>query len=147
LPPNIALARSHDRLASGTFRRSWDERRSIKAGGDWEGEKWQVAASMGYRTGWPISTISAAPEGILIERFNGNRFPSFSTVDINVRRRVDVARGSLEWFVEIGNLFDHSNYCCVDYRLVGGDAAPAELSTDLDELLGIVPNIGIRWQL
>jgi hypothetical protein len=50
--------------------------------------------------------------------------------------------------MEISNLFDHSNFCCLEYDYSPANGIePASLSTATGDLLGIVPNFGLRLQL
>lgn len=144
---NLAVAKTRERLPTGTFAPAWDERQAFKAGGEWSGAKWEFSISMTYRSGWPISRIRAAGGGLLIESYNGARLADFSSLDVRANRNVEVEHGVLNWFIEISNLADHRNYCCVDYEFVDTGGGTSELSTELDQLLGRVPNVGIRWQL
>jgi hypothetical protein len=79
--------------------------------------------------------------------FNALRLPDFTSLDVHANRRVVTERGELNWFVEISNLLDHENYCCLDYSYApASSSGPATLAIERDALLGIVPNIGIRWE-
>jgi hypothetical protein len=144
---NLSRTRTQERLASGQFRRSWDELLSIKAGGEWLGALWTVTASATYRSGWPISTLRLDNGELVADRFNALRLSDFSSFDIRASRQVATRRGEMNWYVEVSNLFDHSNDCCVDYDFFpANDGNPDMLSTQADDLLGIVPNLGLRLQ-
>lgn len=140
---NLALSRTQDQLASGWFRRSWDERRSVKVGGEWSGSKWVVTSTLSYRMGWPISNVLLVNGNLIADEYNAVRLPDFSSTDIRASRSAEAGRGEINWYFEISNLFDHSNYCCVDYR---PGSSPGTLLTKYDVLLGRVPNVGLRWQ-
>lgn len=145
---NLARSRTEERLASGQFKRSWDELLSIKAGGEWSGPLWTITASATYRSGWPISTLRLENGELIADRFNGLHLADFSSVDVRASRRVATRRGELTWYVEVSNLFDRANACCLDYTYFPADGNdPDSLSTEPYDLLGIVPNIGIRLQL
>ena len=143
---NAALARTRERFPSGTFRRGWDERRSIKAGGEWSSDRWTVTAGLGHRSGWPISKLTLEDEVLVVSGYNAVRLPDFASVDVRASRNVDVAVGALSWSIEVSNLLDHENDCCLDYRIATGSGMPDMLIQEYDELLGIVPNIGLRWE-
>jgi len=144
---NIALARTREDLASGTYRRSWDERRAIKFGGEWSGRNWDLTATATYRSGWPIGNLTLVDGAVVANNYNRSRLPNFSSIDVRASRTVEARHGSFEWFIEISNLADHANYCCIDYELIPANGAePARLIAERDDLLGIVPNLGIRWQ-
>ena len=75
------------------------------------------------------------------------RLADFTSLDVRANRRVPTRRGELNWFVEISNLLNHANYCCLDYRYSPASVAgPASLTLERDALLGVVPNIGVRWE-
>jgi outer membrane cobalamin receptor len=144
---NLALSRTRERLPTGSFRRSWDERRSMKAGGEWTGQLWNVTASLAHRSGWPISSIRFTGAEVVAANFNIARLSDFSSVDVRTSRTLETNRGQLDWFFEISNLLDHANDCCIEYELSSAvSGTPVELIATPDELLGIVPNVGIRWQ-
>jgi hypothetical protein len=145
---NLARSRTEERLASGKYRRSWDELLSMKAGGEWSGAFWTVTATAIYRSGWPIGTLRLASDELIADNYNSLRLPDFSSVDVRASRRVSTRRGELNWYMEISNLFDHSNFCCLEYDYSPANGIePASLSTATGDLLGIVPNFGLRLQL
>jgi hypothetical protein len=144
---NFARSRTEDRLPTGTFERGWDEEWSVKLGGDWKGADWTLSASAWLRSGWPITGLSLVNDELVAGSFNALRLPDFTSLDVHANRRVVTERGELNWFVEISNLLDHENYCCLDYSYApASSSGPATLAIERDALLGIVPNIGIRWE-
>lgn len=144
---NLAISRASETLASGEFRSGWDETRSTKAGGEWSGTKWTVTTTLGYRRGWPISSISQSGDTIIADQFNALALPDFSSVDVRASRSIATENGSLEWFMEVSNLANHPNYCCLNYSLEQNETSSGnELAVEYDELFGIVPNTGMRWQ-
>lgn len=144
---NFARSRTEDRLATGTFERGWDEEWSLKAGGEWEGGDWTVSSSVWLRSGWPITGLTLVNGELVAESYNAIRLPDFTSLDLRANRLVPTRRGELNWFIEITNLLNHDNYCCLDYRYSPASAAgPASLTLERDALLGIVPNIGLRWE-
>ena len=144
---NFARARTEDRLPTGTFERGWDEEWSVKAGGEWEGTDWTLSASAWLRSGWPITGLALVNDELVAQPYNELRLPDFTSLDLRANRLVPTRRGELNWFIEISNLLDHANYCCLDYRYTPASAAgPASLALERDALVGIVPNIGLRWE-
>jgi outer membrane cobalamin receptor len=142
---NISRGRTSERLASGQFKRSWDELLSIKAGGEWSGPFWTITANATFRSGWPISTLRLDNDQLVSDSFNGLRLPDYSSVDVRAGRMVPTRHGELNWYIEINNLFNHDNDCCIDYGYAApSGTAPATLVTEPDHLLGTVPNIGLR---
>lgn len=144
---NFTRSRTEDSLPTGTFARGWDEEWSIKAGGEWDRADWTLSASAWLRSGWPITGLTLVNGELVAQPFNALRLPDFTSLDVRANRRVATERGELNWFIEISNLLDHDNYCCLDYRYSPASASePASLMLERDSLLGIVPNMGLRWQ-
>jgi outer membrane cobalamin receptor len=144
---NFARARTEDRLPTGSFERGWDEEWSVKAGGDWEGADWTLSASATLRSGWPITGLQLVNDELVAGSYNALRLPDFTSLDVRANRRVATERGELNWFIEISNLLDHENYCCLEYDYSpASGSGPASLAVSRDALLGIVPNVGMRWE-
>jgi len=144
---NLARARTRESHAAGTFLRSWDEEWSLKLGGEWDRDQWTVTSSTTLRSGWPISGPMIVNGVLTSTAYNQLRLADFTTFDIRTNHRAPTANGEFNWYIEITNLFDRANYCCLDYTFepaAGG--APAGVEVSRDELLGIVPNIGMRWE-
>ncbi len=144
---NLARAEAEETLASGRFDRSWDERWSLKLGGEWLRDSWTITASAVLRSGWPITTLLLVNDELVSGPFNAERLADFTSVNVRANRRVQTANGEFDWYIEISNLLDRANYCCLDYSYEpAGGGQPATLTSSRDDLLGIVPNIGLRWQ-
>ena len=75
---------------------------------------------------------------------NSRRFPTYIRFDFKARRVFDVRRGSLTLTVDIVNLTDRDNACCVDDfffdPLPDGTVAVEE---ELDNWLGITPSASL----
>ena len=115
----------------------------MKAGGEWTAPAWTVTANLSYRWGWPIATPRLVNGIVTAESYNADRLPDFASADVSASRSVEVRHGTFNWYVEVSNLFDHENQCCLKY---GPGSAPGTLFTEYDQLLGRVPNLGLRWQ-
>jgi hypothetical protein len=146
----FALARSsvRDRFADGSSApRSWDEPWSVKAGATWTGPRWTATVNATTHAGWPAAGLSLTAEGLVAEARDGDRLPTFATLDVKAIRRVELARGRLSWFLELDNAFDRTNPCCLDYS-VGFDAGgrPIALSTARKSWVPLVPSVGFMWE-
>lgn len=131
--------------------RSWDQRHALQAGISRDGEEWSFSAAAGLHSGWPTTDLELAEVGIdeegevIYEAIpgprNALRLPLFASVDMRLSRRFDVPRGSLLAFVEISNVFNRSNVCCIDWDI--GDEG---LESSEDYWLPLLPAIGILWE-
>lgn len=106
-----------------------------------------MTSSATLRSGWPISDLQLQNGELVAGSFNAMRLPNFASLDVRASRTVATERGELDWYFEVVNLLNRENYCCVDYsHTPANGSVPASLAVERDDLLGIVPNIGLRWQ-
>lgn len=140
---SVARANVRDVLPGGQFRRSWQETWSAKAGATWTGTRWTVSVAANVHDGWPVTALELDSGALAAGELNAMRFDDFASVDVRASRLSVRQRVALSWFVEVTNLFDRHNPCCVDYT-VGFDelGRPATLDTELGEWLPMVPSVG-----
>ncbi|MBT8081621.1 MAG: TonB-dependent receptor [Gammaproteobacteria bacterium] len=141
-----------DRVDGHDQPRSWDQRHALQAGFAWRNEKWDFSAATSVHSGWPTTSLSLAEVGIddegepLYEATpgprNAERLPSFASVDVRLSRRFDLSRGSLLAFVEVSNVLDRSNVCCLDWDIDDN----GELERGVDHWMPLLPAIGVLWE-
>jgi hypothetical protein len=73
---------------------------------------------------------------------NAFRYAVFHVLDARVSRRIDVSRGDLTAFLDITNLYDRRNPCCIEYAL----NADGSLSSRESHWLPLLPSLGIVWR-
>ena len=103
-----------------------------------------------WHSGWPTTPVSlqATPGAAtaVIGSRNGDRLGAFQSLDVRASRRFTLPRGELEAWLEVSNLTNHANECCIDYRPgTSASGAPA-LDARVNTWLGIVPSIGVLWK-
>ena len=113
-----------------------------------------MAASV--HTGWPKTSLSLVEAGLDSDGEpvfdavpgprNQSRHPTFSSVDARLSRRFKVPRGSLLAFIEISNLFNRKNVCCLDWDLEEDAAGNETLEFSEDYWLPLLPAIGVLWE-
>jgi hypothetical protein len=67
-------------------------------------------------------------------------------VDVRLSRKFDLRRGSLLAFVEISNVLNRKNECCLDWDIIEGPAGEDALEHGLDHWMSILPAIGVLWE-
>jgi len=72
---------------------------------------------------------------------NAERLPTFSSVDVRLSRSFDVPRGRLLAFIEVSNVFNRRNVCCLDW-----DLDDSGLEYSLDYWMPLLPAVGILWE-
>ena len=131
--------------------RSWDQRHAFQAGIGWEDDEWSFSAAAGVHSGWPTTDLELVELGlddegeVVYEAIpgprNAARLPAFASLDIRLSRRFDLPRGSLLAFVEVSNVFNRRNVCCIDW-----DIADDGLEFSEDYWMPLLPAIGVLWE-
>lgn len=143
---NYAWSRITDRLAGADVVRSWDQRHALNMGLNWSTQDWDVTLTGNYHTGWPTTAVSYAAGQTTFGPRNGERFDDFRSVDVKVARLWPLARGELELFVEVTNVFMFDNPCCVTYSTQTNPDGSLRLGEDPDNWPKVVPNAGVYWR-
>ena len=110
-----ALARAEDEIDGRMVPRSRDQRHTFNAVVRRRfGARWDVSLAGQYHSGWPTTAVMAEsvvnPDGstairALLGPRNAERLPPFHRLDLQVRRRFSIGRGTLSAFFEITNLY------------------------------------------
>jgi len=145
-----------DRIDGQDVPRSWDQRHAAQGGVAWDNEVWSFSAAASVHSGWPRTDLALVEDGVdedgepinvaVPGPRNELHHPTFASVDVRLSRRFKVRRGSLLAFIEISNLFNRRNVCCVDWDLgedaLGNDA----LEYSLDYWMPLLPAVGVLWE-
>lgn len=145
-----------DRIDDQDFPRSWDQRHAVQGGFAWQNEVWNLSMATSVHSGWPKTDLTLTEDGVdsdgetIIVAVPGMRnelqHSTFSSVDVRLSRKFDVPRGSLLGFVEISNLFNRHNVCCLDWDLEEDAAGNESLEFSDDYWMPLLPAIGILWE-
>ena len=77
---------------------------------------------------------------------NAGRLGSYARVDLRANRDVILANSKLSFYLEVTNLLDRQNECCVeDYHVEPGRPAPV-LVIEKGYWLPILPSFGVQWE-
>ena len=117
-------------------------------------DAWTAAVRVAYHSGWPTTPIDplVVMEGgeTEIEQVfgprNSARFSSYFRVDLKLSRAFTLQRGRLRLELEVVNVLDRENVCCVDaveFELLPDGSIERE--TEFDTWLGITPTASIGW--
>lgn len=132
------------------FSRSWNQRHAVTAGLHWQRGRWDVTIADTYHTGWPTTPVfvegMGADEHVVIGERNSVRLDDFNSLDVRVNRSFALPRGELDVFLEISNLLNESNACCVEPSALSTSNGTIELDAETTYWLGRVPSIGVLWR-
>lgn len=142
-----AWSQARDVIGGREVARSWDQRHALTAGVQWTHGPWDVTVSDRFHSGWPITPIAIGPAGqVRIGARNSVRLDDFNSLDVRINRRVALPRGELDLFVEVSNLLNQGNTCCIELASARNDDGTLALHTERTYWLGIVPSIGVLWR-
>lgn len=151
------LSSAEDRIDGEWVPRSWDQEHAFQLGVNYRpGEKWNFNLYGIYHTGWPTTGVTArleqAPDGSLVivpslGPRNGERFDDFHRLDFRASRKVEVGKGSFAFFIEVLNLLNRENPCCVDdFSFTPRPDGTVEVRRSEDYWLPIIPSFGFAWE-
>jgi hypothetical protein len=151
---NYTWSKAEDIIAGVAVPRSWDQRHSVTGNLIWQGERWALSLVGRYHSGWPQTPLLVTPildaggavvgiDGDL-SQLNRANYDDYFRVDARLSRMVYLNRGSIQFYVEIYNLFNTRNQCCVsNHDLAVGP--PLTASPNFDAYLPLFPSFGFVW--
>ena len=149
---SYTLAEVTDRIDGRNVPKSWDQRHAVQAGLDWTKNRWEVGMAANIRSGWPTTALSVEPTTDPMARTpvfgerNAGRFPTFATIDVRVAYTAPVRYGSISFFLEISNVANRANPCCVEFEVDEDADGSLVLNQQNDFWLPLLPSIGFLWE-
>ena len=153
---SYTLSEATDHIDGIDVLRSWDQRHAVQGGLSWSNHGWDLAIAAGAHTGWPTTDLALEQDGTDV---NGDpiyiavpgprntlRHGTFASLDFRLSRRFNVPRGSLMAFVEISNVTNRQNTCCIDWDVEIDENGVPVLDSSLDYWLPMLPAIGFLWE-
>lgn len=146
-----AWSEIEDETIDGDVVRSWDQTHTFKGGLSWRWGAWDISAAAEVHTGWPQTSMtgesvlqSDGSESLVLDVSdrNASRYPTFHALDIRVSRQFELSRGDLTAFLEVTNLYDRQNPCCVEFSV----RPDGSLASRDKHWLPLVPSLGIVWR-
>jgi len=136
--------------------RSWDQTHAGRLFAAWRrSDRWTMSLLATVRSGWPTTPVTGVPtiqpdgstEIVATPGArNSERFPLYARLDARASRTFPLARGRLRLEVEVANLTDRNNVCCVDEFLFTTFAdGSVGTVTELDYWLGLTPSFSLLW--
>jgi outer membrane receptor for ferrienterochelin and colicin len=152
---SLTFSRAEDHDRDGWTPRSWEQRQSLSFGTSWTGSLWTLSLAGLLHSGTPTTEIgiqtAPRPDGSYeVQGYagarNGDRLSSYARVDLRANRDVLLANSKLSFYLEVTNLLDRENECCVEnYHVAAGRPAPV-LVIEKSYWLPILPSFGVQWE-
>jgi len=151
------LSKASDRIDGQDQLRSWDQRHAVQGGFAWSGDNWDVALAASVHTGWPATDLMVVEDGAdpdgepgyvaIPGPRNALRVQTFASLDFRVSRRWKLNRGSFMAFLEVSNLTNRRNECCLDWDIEEDESTGEEyLDISYDYWLPLMPAVGVLWE-
>ena len=155
---SYAWSAARDVIDGASVPRSWDQTHAVKwLAGYRPGERWSFSLAGVWHTGWPTTPVTGVlttlPDGStritpVRGALNSDRFPDYGRLDVKASRLFSVPGGRLRLDLEVVNLTDRENACCVDeFFFAPGADGTVDVSRELDHWLGITPSLSLFWEL
>jgi outer membrane receptor protein involved in Fe transport len=152
---SYSWSRTADTLQGEETRRSWDQTHSFSAGFSRDWRKWSFSAAGTAHTGWPKTPLVAEsvlnPDGstrlvATVGPRNSERHAPFQSFDVRISRRFAVPKGELTAFLEVTNLYNRENPCCIEYSVQADADGNEFLQANEGTWLPLVPSLGVVWR-
>jgi len=145
---------AEDQVDGGWVPRGWDQPHAASGmvGHDWGG-RWFASLAGIVRSGRPTTplAIGAAAGGVgdpvLVpgEPYS-TRLPIYARLDLQVRRTLRLSRSRLSLSLDVLDLTDRPNVCCVNDVIVTGPAGAPRVETSYEHWRGLTPIFAARWE-
>ena len=136
-----------DRIDGADQPRSWDQRHAFQGGAGWHDERWNFSAAVSVHSGWPTTDLTLNEDDNAVPGTrNAQQLSTFASLDFRLSRKFDVRRGTLTAFIEISNVLNRDNVCCVDWDVDEDDNGDPVLENSLDYWMPLLPAIGVLWE-
>jgi outer membrane cobalamin receptor len=153
---SIARAKVTDRIDGRDVPRSWDQPNALSFSANYrKSQVWSFNVSGLYHSGWPTTPLSARyvplPGGFLVEpdlgARNTGRLPGFARLDTRISRSVSLSHGTFSAWLEVTNLLNHRNVCCVQGFTFYVDQGQRVVDVRGNNTgVGRLPSFGVAWE-
>ena len=152
---SYSWAEIKDMFPDGNVERSWDQTHTVKAGFNWSRGRWNISSTASVHTGWPktelISETVSNPDGsqdliVSTTPRNSLRYSTFHSLDMRISRQFDVGIGELTGYLDITNVLNRNNPCCLEYTTQTDESGNPYIQTLQRNWLPIVPSLGVLWR-
>lgn len=147
---NYTWSEVTDTIDGEKSRRNWDQEHSVNAGVNYRTERWEFSVAGKYHTGWPTTSAELAPGGpvplVATGPRNDRRLSRYKSVDARIARVYNFSEtNSLSVFLEVSNVFNSNNDCCVQFE-IEPNTATLNLETEPEPYLPRFPSAGFIWR-
>ncbi len=154
---SVGIAEAEEKMAAGSWvPRLWDQRRNASMGLSWTGARWNLNLAGLYHSGAPTTRLSqqiidppgGQPQNVIVSGpRNGSRLGEYLRFDLRASRSVPLRSGLFSYYLEVTNLLDRKNPCCVEsYRLQSNANGWVRLEREETYWLPMLPSFGFQYE-
>jgi outer membrane cobalamin receptor len=151
---SVAAAKARDRDSAGWTPRLWEQRRTLSFGTSWTGAAWNVSLAGLFHDGTPTTRLGPATVTfgggqrtvIVPGPRNAERLAGYRRVDLRANRDVALRSGKLSFYLEVTNLLNHENPCCIEGGHVETRGAQTFLVFEETNWLPMLPSFGVQYE-
>ncbi|MEL7449267.1 MAG: TonB-dependent receptor [Pseudomonadota bacterium] len=149
------LSRAEDRIDGRDEPRSWNQRHAFMGGFSFSTDRWDIGLVANVHSGWPLTELQLVDEGfdedgepLLVATpgpRNAGNHRTFASLDVRVARKWRLPRATVSAFLEVTNLTNRRNPCCLDWDFVedGPATGTPELERGVDYWMPLLPAVGV----
>ena len=152
----FGIAEAEEKISGAHWSpRLWDQRRNASLGISWTGARWNLNLAGLYHSGAPTTALAqrviatpAGPEDVIVAGpRNGARLGDYLRFDLRASRAVPLRSGRFSYYLEVTNLLDRKNPCCVEsYRLEANSTGWLRLQREETYWLPMLPSFGFQYE-
>ena len=151
------LSEASDRINGRDELRSWDQQHAFQGGVSFSNERWDLALAANIHTGWPSTELFLLEDGVDDEgepefvavpaERNAGQYPTFASIDVRLARKWQLPRSRLTAFLEVSNVMNRRNQCCLDWDLEEDELTGEDVfERGVDYWMPILPAVGVLWE-
>ena len=143
---SYALARAEDEIGGAWVPCAWDQRHAVDFGLAWRlAEHWDIRLAGIYHSGQPTTPVSGEAVDPVVGARNSARLPDYLRFDARLGRRFVVRGTTLATFVNVTNLLDRQNACCLEGMRVELDDGAPRVEPQIRSGLPRLVTAGLSW--
>ena len=147
---SASRSRSIDEFGDESVPRSWDQPLALAFNANYQTPThWNLNLGGFFHSGWPTTRMLGQyqPFALSLGPRNRERLPAYYRVDARVMHSVPLRRGTFRSWLEVTNLLNRENACCVSGFTINVDNALRTVDTVPRHAgLGWLPSFGIAWE-
>jgi hypothetical protein len=152
---SAAFARARDRDADRWASRLWEQRQTLSFGTSWTGTKWNVSLAGLFHDGTPTTRLGSELVNIpgqgqvpviVAGPRNAARMGNYQRVDLRANRDVPLRSGKLSYYLEVTNLLNRKNPCCIEGRHTEVHGGQVYVVFDQSYWLPMLPSFGVQFE-